>query len=380
MKKLMVMAAVLVLAAGSAFAADWNFYGSARVSTFYSSIDNNPFKGGSDSDSYEHSLNGNARIGARVKVSDELSGRFEYGALDGNVNVRILWGEWNFGKGSLGVGQHYTPLLFPYSNQVYNIDAFNLGDTNMSRFGMVYGGREPQIRLKFGGFQIAAVEYEFNESLIDTSSLVGLTSYTEMDWPGIQAKYKYDGDNWHIQACGGISTFDFTVGGVTHDVDSYIYGLGGRVNFGGAYFKGNIWAGQNVGNQVEIMVNGDIPPSLGGTGFGTGFGFAQYDATTGRLVDNEAWGFLLVAGYAIRKGLYIEAGYGQVNTELDEPTFLTNAFPTLYEEDEVESYYIQMTIFLAEGVFLTPEVGRVDFKEEGQPDAHYAGLKWQINF
>ncbi|MCG8567180.1 MAG: hypothetical protein MI747_19060, partial [Desulfobacterales bacterium] len=142
MKKLMLFAAALVLLAGStASAAEWNFYGSARVNTFITDFENSPFqpKGapalglatGDDTKNYEQGLQGNARIGAKVKVNDSLKGRFEYGALQGNANIRLLYGEWNFGAGSLLVGQNYTPLLLPYSNQVYSIHSLGKGDHNM---------------------------------------------------------------------------------------------------------------------------------------------------------------------------------------------------------------------------------------------------------
>ena len=47
MKKLMVIAALLVFMVGSAaYAADWNFYGSARVSTFYTDWENDFLRAG----------------------------------------------------------------------------------------------------------------------------------------------------------------------------------------------------------------------------------------------------------------------------------------------------------------------------------------------
>lgn len=52
-------------------------------------------------------------------MSDELTGGFEYGS---GVNLRKLYGEWNFGAGSLLIGQTYTPLNYFYSNQVYGGD------------------------------------------------------------------------------------------------------------------------------------------------------------------------------------------------------------------------------------------------------------------
>ena len=103
MKKLFVIAVLLIFWAGFDHAtAKWEFYGSARVSTFYTNwntdmlrpTDKNPFAGtGSNTDSYEQDLNGNARIGANVTVNDSLTGRFEYGTKTDVGNIRILWGE-----------------------------------------------------------------------------------------------------------------------------------------------------------------------------------------------------------------------------------------------------------------------------------------------
>lgn len=372
MKKLMVIAVVLVFITGSAYAAEWDFYGSARVSTFYSQIDVSPFAGGADTENYEQALYGNSRIGAKVKVSDELTGHFEYGALNG-VNVRILWGEWNFGAGSLGIGQNYTPLLFPYSNQVYSLSAFNKGDHDMSTFGMLYGGRKAQIQLKIGGLQIALVE---PKTLVTINPQYwGSQPSTEVAIPQIQAKYQYDFDKGHVAIAGGYSTFD-VLSGITDDtVNSYLVGLGGRLNVGAAYFKGNVWGGQNTGTLADILVSGSLWSTLGNAGSGTfdgaGWGLAQWDVTTSTLTDKDCFGALIVAGYEIRKGLYMEAGYGYVSTELD------TAGTT---KDDATTYYLQATIFLAPGVFLTPEIGKIDGEQDGQIDITYYGLKWQINF
>ncbi len=96
--------AMILTAAMTAAASEWNFYGNARIGTFYEDTDN---PGGTDTTSFNEYLHGNSRIGAKVRVSDQLRARFEYGT---GVNVRQLWGEWNFGAGSLLVGQTYTPF------------------------------------------------------------------------------------------------------------------------------------------------------------------------------------------------------------------------------------------------------------------------------
>jgi hypothetical protein len=50
------------------------------------------------------------------------------------------------------------------------------------------------------------------------------------------------------------------------------------------------------------------------------------------------------------------------------------------EKEKCQTVYLQSTIFLAPGVFLTPEVGFSDFNEPDQPEISYFGIKWQINF
>lgn len=398
MKKLTLIVVLLIVMNGSAWAnAEWNFYGSARVSTFYTNWDNNFLSGnpitgtGPNTSNYEMDLNGNARIGARIKVSDTVSGRFEYGAKDGGAKLRILWGEWNFGEGSLGVGQHYTPLFFPYSNQVYNIYAMGDGDTNMSIFGMLYGGREPMIRLKMGNFQIAAVaprdlvhSYYTFDATIPGAGVMASPPGTEVKIPNIQAKYKFDFDCGHINLAGGYQTFDVVDSGDEYDVTSYVLGLGGRLNAGKAYFKVNVWGGQNVGNLANIFTNGQAFSTLSNAGDsvkdGAGFGLARWsdgalnalDPTQPErgITDNDALAALIVAGYEIRRGLYVEAGYGYTQTELDASG---------EDRQECNTWYIQSTIFLAEGVFITPEIGGVDTKTD-DTDIFYFGVKWQINF
>ena len=386
---MLCVAALVLLVGSSASAADWNFYGSARINTFYTDFENSPFQSpnslaafgsiaGDDTKNYEQGLQGNARIGARVKVSDSLSGRFEYGAQSGNANVRLLYGEWNFGAGSLLVGKNYTPLLFPYSNQVYSIDSLGKGDHNMSTFGMLYGQRRAQVRLKFGGFQIAAVDcptlvYRDKNNGGHPFGLHASQPDTELNFPSIQAKYKFDFKNGHISFAGAYQTFEVLNGTQTYDVDSYILGVGGRLNVGPAYFKGNFWGGQNVGNQADILVSGALWSTTGNANSsnfdGDGFGLAKYDGT--KIVDRDAYAALLVAGVEIRKGLYLEAGYGYVATELDEAAA---------EKDDAQTLYIQSTIFLAPGVFITPEIGYCDMKQKDQPEITYYGIKWQINF
>ena len=149
MKKLFVLlgAVVLVVAfTAPSFAAEWSFYGSARVSMFWQNKDLGDTVGadGEDTDSdLNQSLQGNSRIGANVKAGDNLVGRFEYGT---GVNLRLLYGEYDFGGFKLLVGQTYGPVNYFASNQVFG------GDTDMLIYGGIYGQRNGMVRAKIGTF------------------------------------------------------------------------------------------------------------------------------------------------------------------------------------------------------------------------------------
>jgi hypothetical protein len=327
----------------TAAAAEWNFYGSARIMTFFDDIDYEDFVNiiGDDDDlDLTHTLQGNSRIGANVKVSDELTGRFEYGT---GVNVRLLYGTWNFGSGKLTVGQLYTPLNMFYSNQVWG------ADNDMLNFGGVYGGRNPAVQLQFGDFKLAFVRPV-------VSTLGGADSDTML--PKIEASYHLALGDGFLDLQGGYNTNEIDTGAKTYDVDSYVLAIGGGINLGTFYVNADAWLGQNVGN-YGLYNAGANGAAIVGTS----------------LKDNDAWGFLLVAGAKINDMFSVEAGYGYTECELDVSG--SNA-------DDTQAYYIQATVNLAPGVFIVPEIGMIDQKENAagadEPDTLYYGLKWQINF
>ena len=81
MKKLIAIFAVLLLAA-PAMAADWSFYGSQRMATFYVYDDfgdfEQPTTGEKDDWGLQWDFQANSRLGARVKA-DKVTGHIELG-------------------------------------------------------------------------------------------------------------------------------------------------------------------------------------------------------------------------------------------------------------------------------------------------------------
>jgi hypothetical protein len=339
------MVASLALVAGfamTAAAADWNFYGSARMAQFFTNTEG--IDGPLDVDNFDMDLQGNSRIGANVKVSDELSGRFEYGT---GVNVRLLYGTWDFGGGALTVGQAYSPLNMFVSNQVFG------GDTDLLNVGGVYSGREPMLQLKFDGFKIALLK-------LNNADDVG--GVVENTMPAIEASYAYSQDNWNVKAAFGYQSYEtHHISGVEIDVDSYVVALSGGVNFGALYLGANGYVGENGGNLIALNTTG--------TGF-SGDGLAGINAAGTDTDDNDIMGIVFVIGGKINDMFSVEAGYGYAEQELDSMT----------DADEVSSYYLQSTITFAPGVFVVPEIGMIDNEESGQTEVTYFGAKWQINF
>ncbi|WP_035237229.1 hypothetical protein [Desulfobacter vibrioformis] len=333
--------AMVFLCAGTAIASDWNFYGSARVGMFWEDSDLK------DETNLTEELQSNSRIGAKVKVSDELTGHFEYGASDGDANVRKLYGTWDFGTGKLTVGKDYTPMYLPVSNQAWN------DDNGLGGYGEVDPGRHAQVRLQFGGFQIAAIsadsEYYDGTDIVDDDIQVVI--------PRIEVSYGIDiTNNATFDIAGGYATFEYND---NEDIDSYV--IVARGTWAAAGFNLGIEAfyGQNAGNLIECNT----------TGNDDGRGYAKVNTVTGKVEDVDNYGGEIVAGYTFNDMFAIEAGFGYMQGEYDDD-----------DEDEVYAYYLQVPITLASGVTITPEVGVVDYEESDQDEIAYFGAKFQINF
>ena len=359
MRKLLVLlsaVAFVVAFTVPAMAADWGFYGSARMSTFMDSLSEEASATGYDDDDLTWALQGNSRLGASVKAGD-IGGGFEYGT---GINLRKLYGTWNFGGGSLLVGQTYTPINIFQSNQVW------AGDVDLLPYGGIYDGRRPMIQLSMGGLKIALVQPNPGapKQVTDVLTAAGLDFDTDATLPKIEASYKFKAGPASLTAFLGYQTFDAVAYDATDEdpesIDSTFIGLGFNVGLGAAYINGNVYTGTNLGQ----------------------FGMWQQGAddwgveADGEIVDCDTMGYVLVVGFKASDTIALEFGYGHVGHELD----LTGHD----EADETDSYYVNATINLAKGCFIVPEIGKVDFKDDNtgakEGETTYYGAKWQINF
>ncbi len=405
MKKMfiLVLALVMAFAALPAFAqdkADWAFYGSARMWTAWESVDDNtPAQlsasgffpvaataaraftyGGTPTDDDELAwlLQGNSRIGANVKWGN-IGGRFEYGSTP---NLRLLYGTWNFGAGTLLVGQDYGPYFYLVSG----LCGPGGQECNGIGFGSIYSGRTPQLKLIFGGFQVALSSPSKVASfqpttvtpigaqtlLLNNNQTTAGTGWTDNDQvlPKLEASYTFNLGPGQFFIGGAYNKYTevYSLGGaeVENDVDGWVLGAGTKMAFGPFYVNATAQYGTN--------------PNNSGTGPATLYPSVQlYRPATGESSDSDYMAAQLILGFKLTDSMVFEGGIIWQNGDLSGGGF--DAEQTTY------TYYIGFGWSPAKNVFIVPELGVVDYNKLETPtgDIDYGkltwlGIKWQINF
>jgi hypothetical protein len=400
MKKLLVIFAAVAFIwvfAGPASALDWNFYGSARMATFYVSDDlgdDELDNGDDDDDEFTWDLQGNSRIGATVK-GENLSGRFEFGINDknldatsaasagklssdggGTVTSRRIFGVWDAGWGKIKVGKDYTPVSQFISGQVFGADNGLLG------IGTFYGKRQGQIALEVGGFNIALVTQDTDNVPEDTAgnSLEDQNGDLDRYFPKIEASWGMAWDTFNFTLMGGFQYLTWedvdsiTDPGQSDDVDvtSWVFGGDAGITFGALYLKAAASYAQNADQA------GWLSPA-GGIGIQTADGFWDGDDD---MDDTDFLQLALVGGFKLSDMVTFEVGGGWTDIDTDASGF---------QDVNPWNIYGQAVIQLAPGVWIIPEVGytdndvSVDEDEFGPNDddlgsQFYIGAKWQIDF
>lgn len=331
MKRLLVVLMAVALVGAfttTAMAADWSFYGNARMATFW--YDDDPDTGEGDGD-LSWDLQSNSRFGASIKANDAVSARYEIGtAAD---NIRRIYGVWNFGAGKMKIGQDYTPWKQFYSGQVFG------GDAGLLNVGFAYGSRRPQIAVAFGDFEIALIDHA-----------TGLSDGGDIDThlPKVEAALNLKGDGWFADLLAAYQIYNVEWAAMDEDITAWALGGGFGVDFGPAYIKFGINYGENKG---VLGYWGSAAGSLVG----------------GVLQDAEETEAGLVFGFKVTDALTFETGIGANVQSFDDGR----------ADNDTAAWYAQSVIMIGPGVFLIPEVGVYDYETS---DDFYLGAKWQINW
>ena len=249
---------VAVLLAVPALAADWSFYGSQRVGTWYTEKsypgDSNNY-GTSDDAATQMYFQGNSRLGAKVQA-DKVSGLIEL-ALgaggdggDTSVATRRAYGVWKISDYTgLKVGKDYSPVTDTINNQVFDSDDDLYGNGNF------YGRRPAGLTLMLGDFELAALVPSYGADLNTTANGVnGATGNTDPDSyiPRFEASYMLRLGAGYIKPYGGFQYYTVKPGAstvLTDEVDvwSWVAGVSTVWNIGAFSIGGQLSYGMNEG-------------------------------------------------------------------------------------------------------------------------------------
>jgi len=375
-KALIVLLAVAFVAAFAmpAMAADkseWSFYGNARLQTFSYDDDenaNNAVSGAAgrfgnqfdDRDTTWTNI-GNSRFGANV-TAGSVTGQVE---MRESTEWRIIWGEWDFGVGKLGVGKNYTPANMFYSNQA------GFGEVNMLWAGGEYTGADPMIRLRFQGI---ADMIDFDLAFVDNAGAAvpgGFAGFygagntdTDTTLPQIEARMLINWGALQVEVNGAWLSYE-AVGfdgnnEREYDIDAWLAALGVKYAMGPFGFRAQVYTGENNSRVGQFLLSAANP---------------TYVAGNDAVEDADGWGWIALANFKLNDMLTFEAGYGE--NQVDSNLVNTG-------DDENSTYYLQAVINPAQGVYIIPEIGEVDYQDDGagndEGDTFYFGAVWKIYY
>jgi hypothetical protein len=370
-----LMAALLAI---PALAADWSFYGSERVGTWYTERsyprESNSYGSGDDA-ATQWFFQGNSRLGAKVRA-DKVTGQIELalGAGDDggdtSVATRRAYGVWKFSDiGSVKVGKDFSPVSDIINNQVFNSDDDLYGNGNF------FGRRPAGVTLMLGNFELAALVPSYGADLNTTANGVnGATGNTDPDSyiPRLEASYNLNFNAGYIRPFGGFQSYTVKPGAsatVTDELDvwSWVLGVSTVWDIGSFSIGGQASYGMNEG-AVQGWDTGSNARSVSSPYLKPG-GDDIADVYTLQL--------LIVPGVKISDTLKLEAGFGYRQDNAD-------GAPGFSKKDDLWVAYLQAQITMAPGVYLTPEAGYYDYLDgvDGNSQGYqwYVGAKWQIDF
>jgi hypothetical protein len=383
MKKLMVLLAVITMVGAftATTLADFDLYGSARFRSYYADNDSNPIPGVDSDKDLEWRMGFLSRFGANFK-SGKITGKFELDARPGaqgytgniefdsgasglgNLRLRHLWGQWDFGVGKLMIGQNF-PL---YDAPVSGINYYSGG---LQKFGGIGLGaaRTGQIRLTFENLRIAFMPVDTWQEWNKTNP-----TYEEVNikFPKIEIRYDARLDNYTLDFIGGYQSYEIedrlnaagTGPGTlaTEDITSWVLGFRGRANFGPAYAGLALTYRQNGRNYGAWTMSSKERAVFQGND----------------IKDATVWGVDAALGWRINDRLTLEASYAAFDSKQDTP---------LDNEDDAMVWALLTRITMTPGVYIIPEIIYQDNKDvtnngvsTDQGDVTVFGVYWRIDF
>ena len=392
MKKIATSVLVLTMALflAAPAMAEFEAYGSARLLTGWYNYDPN-IDGVHDDNYLVWGLSDISRFGAKFKTGD-LGGRVEFGFRgEGNATYsRLLYGTWDFGGGTLLVGQDWTPYTF-WSDQI--APKYDLGGNHMPYdaengfigYGCLWDSRQPQVKLKLkNGFYVALIEPEkwdeddINERATlaaivgageDPTQLQNWVDYAvtdadvDMIAPKICVGYEFKTEGLMLNPGIVYNTFSVESDKADFDetINAWLVYVNGKAGLAMADLQWSVHYGQNP-TDVGLWNREDAAS-------------AGLDAD-GDVENSTSYGGYLQVAFNVDPAT-ITLGYGYVQSKNDE-------HPLGDDTDAQQSYFVNCKLPIADNFFVVPELSYYDHMDdpagEEEADAWYAGLLWRMDF
>jgi len=270
--------------------------------------------------------------------------------------VRHWWGTWNFGAGTLGIGQFWTPDFNPIGSDKYGCGA-------MSGLGAGGSVRQPQIQLQFGNFKISGATPSTG---VPTGLPAGYTD-TETGMPKLMASYNLNVAMVGLKFFGGYNSVDARAPATdaTISVDSYMLGVNATLGFGPLTIKAQVWTAEN--------------PTEYGTGGGPADGYLAATATGTTINDVGYMAYGINLAYKVNDAWTVTGGYTTAESDRTDGAVETT--------DPTSQFHVNATWRVAKNVYISPEyivfdrddieVGTTTTKQT--KDSRF-GVYWRIKF
>ncbi|MBN2461473.1 MAG: hypothetical protein JXB60_07695 [Candidatus Cloacimonetes bacterium] len=372
MKKISLLIVLLLPIFLSAY--DFDFYGSARIGMWYIQEDED-FTGGESRLIMSYNLYTNSRFGANLAY-DKLKANVEFGFKWGDAYLRKIYGEYDFDKVKLLVGQDYTGFsdLAAQATSIYSGK-----DESLIAYGAYYDSRNPQIRLTFkNGPYISFMEPKRYSPCPDCS-----TDMVDALLPRTNIGMKLNIDEVMVHATFGINvaqynkdialwaepnpdydpadstSSEFITKNTNENLIAYALALTVKYEKGDLCLMGQFNYGQNIADYGIVT----------STGANSG-----WDGEKDEVINNFSSGGFGQFGYKINDKMTFLGGVGFNASKLDG----------MDDQDTAMAVFGQIKYQLSSVMTLIPELGMIDDMEDGAGNDEgsqiYFGTKIQVDF
>ncbi|KAA0891576.1 hypothetical protein [Oryzomonas rubra] len=373
-----------------AMAIDFSGYGAIRLGTFWQQNQYYNAAGAKRSDSdFSLDLMGDSLVGVRAKEGDfsavaEL-GAYNPKAYSKGLELRLLFGEWNFGNGKLRIGKTPSPYVYR-TQQVWDSDG------GFNAYGSLWDGRYANIKLTMNnGFYFTLMQprvgaqanntgnvtsSDATAAASQTGNLYPTAAYTNYNtiMPKIVTGYEGKLDKWTYG--GGVSYNMYnvetyataTANPVKTDIHSYLVFFHGKIDLAPVELSYNVFTGRNLGDLMSTAASAYVTSGANPNGAGTG---AYYDVTNkANAFSYGGWGQV---GYTVNDKLKLYAGASYVADDNRK----THA-------DERLGTFVNAQYQVSKNFKIVPEI---DFMNDmtsttgaKEPRTFVAGAKWEMAF